>query len=136
MLSNRGCSRTGLGGFIFRLLADALWAREWYVPGASFHARVVPVLDVLIARLHADPGYRSFLLDGQTVLLEDYLQARPDREADVRALVTAGGLSLRPPGVLGRAPVPSGLGPVPQPLPRAADRARGGGRAGGRCSPR
>src|SRR2546422_6005058 len=38
--------------------------------------------------------FRS-LLDGQTVLLEDYLRARPERESDVRALVKTGRLQVR-----------------------------------------
>src|SRR5438876_9085892 len=74
-------------GLIFHLIPHTHWDREWYLPRAALQARLVAVVDDLIERLHADPGYRSFLLDGQTVLLEDYLRARPDREGDVRALV-------------------------------------------------
>src|SRR5256885_17200068 len=44
--------------------------------------RSIPLIDDLIARLQADPSFRSFLLDGQTVLIEDYLRARPERESE------------------------------------------------------
>src|SRR2546429_1354794 len=77
-------------GLIFHLIPHTHWDREWYLPRAALQARLVAVVDDLIERLHADPGDRSFLLDGQTVLLEDYLRARPDREGDVRALVKTG----------------------------------------------
>src|SRR3989442_7812069 len=100
IIPNIGSLRPGMGGFIFHLIAHTHWDREWYLPRASFHARLVPVLDDLIARLHADPGYRSFLLDGQTILLEDYLQARPDRHAEGQALRKTGPLHVRPSDVL------------------------------------
>src|SRR6185503_1108611 len=76
-----------MNGLIFHLIAHTHWDREWYRPRAAFQARLVPMLDDLIERLQADAAYRSFLLDGQTVLLEDYLRVRPDREADLKALV-------------------------------------------------
>src|SRR3989442_7845813 len=82
-------------GLIFHLIAHTHWDREWYLPRGAFQARLVAVLDELIERLQHDPAYRSFLLDGQTILLEDYLSARPEREADVRALVKTGRLQER-----------------------------------------
>ena len=117
-----------MSGFIFHLIAHTHWDREWYLPRAAFHARLVPVLDDLIARLHADPGYRSFLLDGQTVLLEDYLRARPDRDADVRALVKTGRLQVGPWYVLADELIPSGESLIRNLLLGAADAERLGGR--------
>ncbi|OLC03534.1 MAG: hypothetical protein AUH46_05390 [Gemmatimonadetes bacterium 13_1_40CM_70_15] len=117
-----------MGGFIFHLIAHTHWDREWYLPRASFHARLVPVLDDLIARLHADPGYRSFLLDGQTILLEDYLQARPDRDAEVKALVKTGRLQVGPWYVLADELIPSGESLIRNLLLGAADAERLGGR--------
>src|SRR5438132_974544 len=97
-------------GLIFHLIPHTHWDREWYLPRAALQARLVAVVDDLIERLHADPGYRSFLLDGQTVLLEDYLRARPDREGDVRALVKTGRLQVGPWYVLPDEQIPSGEG--------------------------
>ena len=37
------------------------------------------MLDDLLARLGDDGAFRSFLLDGQTVLLEDYLRCYPEQ---------------------------------------------------------
>src|SRR5581483_10043045 len=67
---------------VFHLIAHTHWDREWYLPAAAFQARLVAVLDELVERLRADPGYRSFLLDGQTILLADYLAARPERAGE------------------------------------------------------
>src|SRR5204863_379374 len=58
-------------GLIFHLIPHTHWDREWYLPRAALQARLVGVVDDLIERLQADPGYRSFLLDGQTVLPAD-----------------------------------------------------------------
>src|SRR5437870_1100052 len=66
-----------MSGLIFHLIPHTHWDREWYLPRAAFQARLVPALDDVLERLTADPGYRSFLLDGQTVLVADYLRARP-----------------------------------------------------------
>src|SRR2546430_8572161 len=56
----------------------------------------------LIERLRADAAYRSFLLDGQTVLVADYLRVRPERESDLKALVKTGRLQVGPWYVLDR----------------------------------
>jgi hypothetical protein len=115
-------------GLIFHLIAHTHWDREWYRPRAAFQARLVPMLDDLIERLLADPGFRSFLLDGQTVLIEDYLRARPEREADLKALVKTGRLQVGPWYVLADELIPSGESLVRNLLLGAADAERLGGR--------
>ena len=118
-----------LTGLIFYLIAHTHWDREWYLPRAAFQARLIPVLDDLIERLERDPGYRSFLLDGQTVLLHDYFQVRPEREAQVRALVKTGRLQIGPWYVLADELIPSGEALVRNLLLGAADCERLGGRS-------
>jgi alpha-mannosidase len=71
------------------------WDREWYEPEARFSQRLVELLDDLTARLESQPTGR-FLLDGQTVLLEDYLRVRPEQATRVEALVRAGQLLVGP----------------------------------------
>src|SRR5919108_4026588 len=115
-------------GLIFHLVPHTHWDREWYLPRAAFQARLVSTMDDLIERLQGDPAYRSFLLDGQTVLVEDYLRARPEREADVRALVKTGRLQVGPWYVLADEQIPSGEALVRNLLLGAADAERLGGR--------
>src|SRR5438128_7245909 len=115
-------------GVIFHLIPHTHWDREWYLPRAAFQARLIPALDDLIERLQADAGYRSFLLDGQTVLLADYLRARPEREGDVKALVKTGRLQVGPWYVLADELIPSGESLVRNLLLGAADAQRLGGR--------
>lgn len=115
-------------GLIFHLIPHTHWDREWYLPRAAFQARLVAAVDELIERLQGDSAYRSFLLDGQTVLVEDYLRARPERETDVRALVKTGRLQVGPWYVLPDEQIPSGEGLIRNLLLGAADAERLGGR--------
>ena len=80
----------------FHLVLHTHWDREWYRPQAAFRARLVPMLDDLLDALERDPAFRSFLLDGQTVLVEDYLAVRPDAAERLRRLVGAGQLQVGP----------------------------------------
>src|SRR5213080_3042783 len=117
-----------MSGLIFHLIPHTHWDREWYLPRAAFQARLVPALDDLLERLQADPSYRSFLLDGQTVLVADYLSARPEQEAEIRTLVKSGRLQIGPWYVLADELIPSGEALVRNLLLGAADAERLGGR--------
>jgi len=112
----------------FHLIPHTHWDREWYLPRAAFTARLVPAVDDLLGLLENDSAYRSFLLDGQTVLVEDYLAVRPDREAALRALAQSGRLQLGPWYVLADELIPSGESLLRNLLYGALDTARWGGR--------
>ncbi|HSD30636.1 MAG TPA: glycosyl hydrolase-related protein [Gemmatimonadales bacterium] len=112
----------------FHLILHTHWDREWHLPRATYQARLVPMMDELLQRLEADAGFRSFLLDGQTVLLEDYLRARPERRELIQQLVRAGRLQVGPWYVLADEIVPAGESLVRNLLLGAADAARFGGR--------
>ena len=70
------------------------WDREWYQPFEAFRARLVRMMDALLDLLNSDPEFRYFALDGQTVPLDDYLEIRPDRRADIERLVRGDGRLL------------------------------------------
>ena len=114
--------------FIFHLIPHTHWDREWFLPRAAFHARLILMFDELIERMHADPSFRTFLLDGQTILVEDYLRARPARESDVKALVKTGRLQVGPWYVLADELIPSGESLIRNLLLGATDAERLGGR--------
>ncbi|HEX2218700.1 MAG TPA: glycosyl hydrolase-related protein [Gemmatimonadales bacterium] len=112
----------------YHLIPHTHWDREWYLTRAAFVCRLVPALDDLVARLESDPGFRAFLLDGQTVHLGDYLGVRPDMEPRVRALVTRGRLQVGPWYVLADELIPSGESLVRNLLAGRADAGRFGAR--------
>jgi alpha-mannosidase len=72
------------------------WDREWHEPFQIFRLRLVKCIDKLLHIFATDPDYRYFLLDGQTIVLEDYLEVRPDHEQMLRDLVRAGKLQIGP----------------------------------------
>jgi len=73
------------------------WDREWYQPFEVFRTRLVDVVDAALALLQAPDGrYRRFTLDGQAVVLDDYLAVRPDRFEAIAAQVRAGRLRIGP----------------------------------------
>ncbi len=73
------------------------WDREWYQPLEVFRTRLVDVVDSVLELLDGPASdYRRFTLDGQAVVLDDYLAVRPDRRDDIAALVRAGRLRIGP----------------------------------------
>lgn len=70
------------------------WDREWYHGAARFRQRLVPLVDELIDA--PAPLAPSFLLDGQSIVLEDYLAVRPDRRDALAGAMAAGRLEAGP----------------------------------------
>ncbi|OEV11037.1 alpha-mannosidase, partial [Streptomyces nanshensis] len=71
------------------------WDREWYLPFQQFRLQLIGLLDAVLERMENDPRQR-FTLDGQAVAVDDYLEVRPERRAQLAALVSAGRLSVGP----------------------------------------
>jgi alpha-mannosidase len=82
------------------------WDREWYHPYERFRQRLVALVDELLD----DPpaAGESFLLDGQAIILEDYLAVRPERRDELSRLLAANRLEAGPWFVLADELIPSG----------------------------
>ena len=78
------------------IVSHTHWDREWYQPFQVFRFHLVDLVDRLLDILDSTPAYHSFLLDGQTIVLEDYLAIRPEREADLKRHVQNGRLLIGP----------------------------------------
>src|SRR4029077_2178316 len=72
------------------------WDREWYSPFQTFRLRLVQLLDALLPLLERDLSYSRFLLDGQTAVIDDYLEVRPEAAESLRRLATSGRLRVGP----------------------------------------
>ena len=53
-------------------------------------------MDRLLHLLETAPDYKHFMLDGQSIILEDYLEIRPDRRQDIARQVQSGRLLVGP----------------------------------------
>jgi mannosylglycerate hydrolase len=78
------------------IVSHTHWDREWYQTFQEFRIRLVTMVDKLLDILASDPSYRHFMLDGQSIVVEDYLQIRPEREPDIRERVQQGRLLIGP----------------------------------------
>ncbi|MHA1667263.1 MAG: glycoside hydrolase family 38 C-terminal domain-containing protein [Candidatus Heimdallarchaeaceae archaeon] len=58
------------------------WDREWYEPFQIFRHKLVNLIDFLLEILKNQQDFR-FTFDGQTVVLEDYLEVRPERKDEL-----------------------------------------------------
>jgi len=80
----------------YHIVSHSHWDREWYRSFEQFRAMLVAMVDDLLDLLRNDPDFRCFTLDGQTVVLEDYLAVRPDRKDEIRRLVQEGRIVTGP----------------------------------------
>lgn len=78
------------------LVPHTHWDREWYQPHELFRWRLVQMIDELIAHMESHPEYRCFNLDGQSIVIADYLELRPENEGRLRALIEAGRILIGP----------------------------------------
>ncbi len=80
------------------------WDREWYHPVGVMRHRLAALVDTLLDA----PDGLPFLLDGQSIVLDDYLSVRPERRERLRAALHTGELEAGPWYVLADLLLPSG----------------------------
>ncbi len=72
------------------------WDREWYFTTEESRILLVNNMEEIMERLEQDDSYPYYMLDGQTAILEDYFEVRPENRARVDALVKKGKLIIGP----------------------------------------
>ncbi len=70
------------------------WDREWYLPFQFFRSKLVKLIDHVmdITENHEFP----FMLDGQTIVLEDYLEIKPENKERLMKLIQEKKISVGP----------------------------------------
>ena len=86
------------------VLTHTHWDREWYRSAEEFRLALVDLVDEVLDG-HAGP---HFLLDGQGIVLEDYLAVRPERWADLSLALREQRVEAGPWYVLGDNLIPGG----------------------------
>ncbi|NNK49503.1 MAG: hypothetical protein HKP01_11585 [Gemmatimonadetes bacterium] len=71
------------------------WDREWYQTHGEFRVDMDRAFRAVFDDLETG-GLDHFVLDGQAILLEDYLAARPEESDRIRELVSSGRLAVGP----------------------------------------
>jgi hypothetical protein len=95
MLIRKGCVGERMEHHLV-LVPHTHWDREWYRTHEEFRYRLVQLLDGLLDLLERDPEFRHFTLDGQTIVLDDYLEVRPEMRGRIADLVRGGRLLIGP----------------------------------------
>lgn len=78
------------------VISHSHWDREWYMAYEQHHMRLIKLMDDLLDLFNKEPEFNSFHLDGQTIILDDYLKVRPERRAEVEKRVAEGKLRVGP----------------------------------------
>ena len=78
------------------VISHTHWDREWYLTFEQYRARLVDLVDAVLDRMERDARFTFFHLDGQSIVLEDYLEIRPEREPEIRRRVAEGRLLVGP----------------------------------------
>ena len=74
----------------FHVICGTHWDREWRFTAEQSLLRLAELVDELLDVLESNPNYRCFLLDGGTVILEDYLSIRPENTERLHQQIRAG----------------------------------------------
>ncbi len=72
------------------------WDREWYRPFQEYRLLLVRLIDELLEIMEEDGAFRYFQLDGQTCVLDDYLEIRPENRGRLERLIQSGRLLIGP----------------------------------------
>lgn len=78
------------------VISHTHWDREWYQPFQVFRLRLVQLVDKVISILGTNSEFKRFMLDGQTIVLEDYLELRPEKESILRQFISEGRILIGP----------------------------------------
>jgi len=77
-------------------VSNTHWDREWRYSAQRTRHMLVYMLDMLFDIFEREPDFKYFHLDSQTLPIQDYLEARPEKEEAVRKYVSAGKLLIGP----------------------------------------
>ncbi len=78
------------------VISNTHWDREWRYPFQAYRMDLVDLIDQLLDTLETRADYRAYFLDSQTVILEDYLEIKPENEERIKKLAEADRLQIGP----------------------------------------
>ncbi|WP_233256590.1 glycoside hydrolase family 38 C-terminal domain-containing protein [Opitutus sp. ER46] len=72
------------------------WDREWYQTFQDYRRRLVRLMDRVLDDLESGALRGPFTTDGQAIVIEDYLEIRPERRTQLERLARAGRFMIGP----------------------------------------
>ena len=72
------------------------WDREWYRTFQEYRLLFVKLVDGLLDLMENNPDFKYFHFDGQTTVLPDYIEMRPENKGRLQKLVKDGRILVGP----------------------------------------
>ena len=88
-------SKSETGQIPVHVINHTHWDREWFLTHEYTTAWIPDLIDSLTKRGSENPGYQ-YLFDGQTLVIEDLFNTRPEYRAQVEELITKQTLHIGP----------------------------------------
>ncbi len=78
------------------IIPHSHWDREWYMSFEQHRMRLVELFDTLIETMENHPEYKYYHMDGQYVVIEDYLEVRPKMRERLFKLINEDRIQIGP----------------------------------------
>lgn len=82
--------------FTAHYLSGTHWDREWYRPLQEFRLLLVELIDELLDLMEGSADFKYFHLDGQTCVLQDYVEICPENRGRLARLIRQGRILIGP----------------------------------------
>lgn len=79
---------------IMHVISGTHWDREWRHTAEQSKPRLVELVDSMMGTLEKRPDYKSYVLDGGLVVVEDYLTVKPENRERLKKLIQDGRIQL------------------------------------------
>lgn len=78
------------------VVSNTHWDREFRFSFEKTRHNLLVMMDTTLDILESDPSYHSFTMDGHSIMIDDYLEMRPERRAQVEKFIREGRLIIGP----------------------------------------
>lgn len=78
------------------IISHSHWDREWYQSFESHRMKLIELVDNILDKAENDPEFGGFFLDGQVIAIDDYLEIRPEKRAQVEKCIREGKVQTGP----------------------------------------
>lgn len=78
------------------VISHSHWDREWYMTFEQHRKKLVKLIDDAMELFEKDETFKSFHLDSQTIVLEDYLEIRPQNREKLLRYIREGRFVVGP----------------------------------------
>jgi len=79
-----------------KVVSNTHWDREFRKTFEKTRRRLLTMMDVTLDILAKDPNFPSFTMDGHSIMIDDYLEMRPERREQVEDYIRSGRLIIGP----------------------------------------